>query len=936
MYNAILLVLLAAGGLLASRGVSSRRTNLVMLGAFVIAATLAIFWFFGFWGELLWFDAVGYSSRFMTVVLVKAGTLGAAALLSFLFVKLMIHSVRKASRPLHHIMLGVAALAGAAWGAANWEVILRWRHAVDTGLAEPVFGMDTGFYLFILPFIDNVLLLLGMLAFLSFFASLGLFIVSQSTMRDGRLAFHPVYGSEATRRLRPVYVSAALILFLLAAGKYLDRFHLMFSQTGVVSGPGWTDVHVRIPAYWICAVVTALVGIVVLIPQLRKALVRRMARRQQGELPVVLAFAGGAVALTWFLALSLAPGLMQWLRVEPNEISLERPYITNNIRYTRIAFGLDRAEEKEYPVTGQLTRAVIDSNPGTFSNIRLWDWRALDAVYRQFQEIRLYYEFQDVDIDRYVFDGRYRQVMVSARELNVDNLPGESQTFVNERFKYTHGNGITLTTVSEFTPEGLPNLLIRDIPPVSTHPELEVTQPRIYYGETANHAVVVNSLEQEFDYPKGDENVYMHYDGTGGVQLSGALRKFIYGWMFDGTRFLLSSYIKKDSRIMFDRNIAVRVQKIAPFLEFDADPYIVLHEGRLFWIMDGYTTSTRFPYSEPFSARETFDGKRFIRNDAAYLDGVNYIRNSVKVTVDAYNGNVDFYVSDGTDPVIKVWGSVFPGMFRPVAEMPDGLFAHTRYPSDLLLVQGLVYAKYHMNDPAVFYNQEDLWVRATEKYYGGIRPVEPYYVMWQKPGSDKPDFVLILPFTPKNKQVMIGWIAGMCDGDNYGRFLAYLFPKDKRILGPQQVETKIDQDSYLSGQLTLWDQRGSSVIRGNVLAIPVGQTIMYVEPIYLQSETAAYPELRLVAVMHGDKLAYAETFEEALAKLTGLAPRIPETTQPGTGGPSAEVQKPAAVTDNEKLRRAGQAFDEYLKLTGEGKFGKASEKLDELQKILND
>jgi uncharacterized membrane protein (UPF0182 family) len=519
--------------------------------------------------------------------------------------------------------------------------------------------------------------------------------------------------------------------------------------------------------------------------------------------------------------------------------------------------------------------------------------------------------------------------MVSARELDQSNLPAQSQTFVNRRFKYTHGYGLTLATVNDFTSEGLPNLLIKDIPPQTRHPELEVERPQIYYGELTHGPVVVNTKEQEFDYPSGDENRYIRYPGNGGVELSSFWRKFIYGWVFNETRLLFSSYPTPESRILFHRQINERAAMLAPFLDFDNDPYIVLADGRLYWILDAYTTSSYFPYSQPFSSLETVEyrdggGVRSLSGQVApYLQGANYVRNAVKVVIDAFEGSVNFYVFEPDDPLIQAWRKAFPELFKDRKEMPVNLQAHVRYPVDLLLAQGLIYAKYHMDDPAVFYNQEDLWVRATEKYYAQVQPVQPYYVMWQLPESEQTEFVLILPFTPKNRQVLVGWIAGLSDGKNYGRFLAYKFPKEKRVLGPQQVETKIDQDRFLSGQLSLWDQRGSNVIRGNVLAIPIEETLLYVEPIYLQAETAAYPELRLVVVMHGDQISYAENFDQALEGLFGEEP--------------PRQQQLAAILGEgtkELAQQANTAFEQYLQFQAEQRFQAAAEELQTLKEVL--
>jgi uncharacterized membrane protein (UPF0182 family) len=649
---------------------------------------------------------------------------------------------------------------------------------------------------------------------------------------------------------------------------------------------------------------------------------------------LVLVSTGISIIIIWIFAFSILPGIFEWLVVEPNEITYERPYILNNIQFTRSGFALNSVEEKEYPLNGTFTQETVNSNPSIFTNIRLWDWKALDAVYRQFQSIRLYYEFSDVDVDRYNIDGKTRQVMVSGREINIDNLPQQSQTFVNKRFQYTHGYGVTMAAVNEFTNQGLPHLLIKDIPPVSESPSLEVSKPQIYFGELTNTPVVVNSKAKEFDYPSGEDNVYTRYAGNGGVELSNFWRKFLFGWKFDGTNFLFSDYPTDKSRILFHRQIKDRIKLLAPFLSFDKDPYLVLAEGKLYWMIDSYTTSNYYPYSQPFSATENIQFKEgnseqvLTTEFSSYLEGINYIRNSVKAVVDAYDGTVNFYIMDDKDPIIKVWSKIFPGLFKTRDEMPKALLAHIRYPVDMLLTQGTVYQKYHMTDPTVFYNQEDLWVRATAKYYNRVQPVEPYYIMWQTPETQKQQFVLMLPFTPKNRQVMIGWIAGMCDPENYGRLLTYQFPKDKMVLGPQQVETKIDQDSFLSGQLTLWDQHGSKVIRGNVLAIPVNNTIFYVEPIYLQAETAAYPELRLVVVMHGENMSYAKTFDDALNGLFGKSVPIQKVTQKG------DTTNVFIPTMQNQIRAANEAFNNYLKFIGDKKFNESAKELEKLQQTL--
>jgi hypothetical protein len=928
MYTILMLALIGVGIWLAISGGLARRYIRTAAGIALAAGTAFFFWFMGFWGEMLWFEALGYSERFWEVLIVRVLAGAAGAFFAAGFTYLLTTGFSAEKRLVRYVAIALAGLAGLSWGTSSWMTILRFMHAAPTEIQDPIFGHAVGFYLFQLPMYDAVEGLLFLLSLIVLGACAADAFVSAQGGRD-----LSVQARADAERIGAVYRAAGVLLLVLALGRYLERFHLMYSELGAVTGPGWTDVHVRLPALTVMIFVMLLAGIVLIAPPLRRRLAAPFERRIRSPEKLhgyVLAATAAAVFGAQIVIVTAVPLMFQWLRVEPNEITFEEPYIANNIRLTRHGFKLHRVEEKEYPAAERFTASMVEQNRTIFSNIRLWDWRALDAVYKQFQEIRLYYEFDDVDVDRYTVDENYRQVMVSAREMELDNLPDQSQTFVNRRFKYTHGYGITMTNVSEFTPQGLPDLLIRDIPPKSRYPEIAVDRPEIYYGELTRTPAVVNTREAEFDYPRGEENAYIRYSGNGGVRMQNVWRKFLYGWMFDGMRLFLSEYPTAESRIMFHRQIEERVNILAPFLEFDDDPYIVLAGGRLYWIIDAYTVSDSYPYSEPFAPESGIEaggraGDVYAQQQLGRFRGSNYVRNAVKAVVDAFDGTVDFYVFDPRDPLIRTWQRIFPDMFKVAEDMPADLRAHVRYPIDLLLLQGLVYAKYHMTDPTVFYNQEDLWVRATEKYYDQVQPVEPYYIMWELPETDHPEFVLMLPFTPKNRQVSIGWIAGMCDGDNYGRFLAYKFPKEKRVLGPQQVETKIDQDRFLSGQLTLWDQRGSRVIRGNVLAIPVEKTLLYVEPIYLQAETAAYPELRLVALMHNDNLSYAETFEKALQGLLGEAEAKPKAVGIDTG---------RRLSTDELVRRAGDAFDGYLKALGEKRYSQAAEALQDLETSL--
>lgn len=923
MYTALYIFFLVISILIAYNGIKKNNKRTVVLGLALLILSLLFFWFLNFWGEELWFDEIGYKERFWTIWIAKLSLSAGGMIFGLLLVYLLTLNLSWHKYTLRSIAILVGGVAGGVWGINAWETVLKFIHQVNTGIQEPILGLDAGFYLFSLPLYKAIYMLVLILSALALVTS----IVVNIQISDYKNTFQ---FNNFLSAYDSFYISTGVVLFVLAAGFYLNRFELLFSEYGIVSGPGWTDDHIRLPALLIAAIVTALFGVIIIIPSLRQKLQSFYNRRFNISHFQSVLMTIGVLIVAWVVLLFLVPVFFQWLNVSPNEITLERPYIENNIKFTRQGFHLNKIEEKKFPVNEEFTREMANNNQELFSNIRLWDYRALDDVFKQFQEIRLYYEFADVDIDRYMIDSAYHQVMISAREMQANNLPLQSQTFINKKFKYTHGYGVALTRVNEFTSSGLPKMLVKDIPPKSEYPGLEVKRPELYYGQLTNEYVIANSKEKEFDYPSGENNIYTNYEGKGGVPITNFWRKFLYGWKFGGTKLLFSGYLSRESRIMFHREISDRVKTIAPFLHFDDDPYVVLADGELYWIIDAYTTSSKYPYSEPFSSFESFsnDNGTSVRNiyarEGTYLRGKNYIRNSVKVVVNAYSGQTDFYIFEEDDPLIQVYNKIFPGLFKSKSDMPENLRKHVRYPSDMLLIQGLVYGKYHMTDPAVFYNQEDLWVRATEKYYSNVQPVEPYYIMWEPPGSNEMQFVLILPFTPKDKQVMIGWIAGMCDGDNYGRFLAYQFSKEERILGTQQVETKIDQDSYLSGQLTLWDQRGSNVIRGNVLAIPVDNTILYVEPIYLKSETAAYPELRLVVLMHNDELSYGKSFSSALDGLLAKSEKGIAAELVGVKGPNLR----------ELIDQANKAFENYLNHMQQKEFEAAGKSLNDLENAL--
>ncbi|MFC1568516.1 UPF0182 family protein, partial [Candidatus Margulisiibacteriota bacterium] len=726
-------------------------------------------------------------------------------------------------------LLAVSFFMGLS-AVTQWQVVLKALNAVPFGISDPIFGRDVGFYIFNLPlqkfsqgFIFSSLVL-------SLFGAAFIYLTS---------------GAVSIERLKPVFskgVKAHLGLLLAALslifawGLWLGELEILYSARGVVFGAGYTDVKAQLMAYNLQIVVLILLSAFFIATIFIK----------DYRLPL----AGIASYLVIALVMGgIYPAIVQNFQVKPSEISMEAPYIVNGIKFTRLAYGLDQVEEREFAADQKLSLWQLRQNTQTVSNIRLWDPRPLIKTYRQLQGIRLYYDFADVDVDRYQINGNYQQVMLSPRELKVNNLPAKAQTWVNQHLKFTHGYGACLSPVARQTPEGLPDLIVKNIPP-ETKTNLKITRPEIYYGEETDDYVIVKTKEQEFDYPKGDKNIYTTYQGRGGVQISSLLRKLAFTIKYADVKILLTEYITSDSRILFDRNIHARVRKIAPFLRYDRDPYMVISDGRLFWIQDAYTISDRYPYSDP-------TGSGFSQ--------FNYIRNSVKIVIDAYNGDVTYYIVDEKDPIALTYQKIYPKLFKALAEMPDDLKLHLRYPEDLFMVQAHKYAVFHMEDPQVFYNQEDLWHTPKEVYAGSEVPMAAYYIIMKLPEERKEEFLLMLPFTPNNKDNMISWLAARSDMPNYGKLIVYKFPKDKLIYGPKQIEARIDQQTEISQQFTLWGQVGSSVIRGNLLAIPIEQSIVYVEPIYLEASSGELPELKRVIAVYGKNVAMAETLDGALS-----------------------------------------------------------------------
>jgi uncharacterized membrane protein (UPF0182 family) len=704
-------------------------------------------------------------------------------------------------------------------------------------------------------------------------------------------------------------VLGALFLALTGGGVWLDRYELLYSARGIVFGASYTDVHASLPVLGALTVLAVLCAGACL------------AQLGMGGLRVV---AAGllVLAVVWVGGLGIYPALLQRFSVTPNELNAERPFIVHNIRMTRQAYGLDRIDEREFPADESLDVRAIDRNAPTIKNIRLWDYRPLLRTFAQLQEIRTYYKFQDVDNDRYLVNGEYRQLMLSPRELSYAHL--QSRIWINEHLTFTHGYGAVVGPVNRVTAEGLPEFLVQDIPPRSAEGFPKITRPEIYYGETSNEYVLVRTRSQELDYPAGDQNVYARYAGEGGVPFSSWLRKLAFALRFGEIKILLSNDLTPESRIMMYRTIGQRVRQIAPFFHYDRDPYMVVTDaGRLVWMLDGYTTSDRYPYSDPVRGLG------------------NYIRNSVKITVDAYDGRVRFYLADPTDPVIRVYAAGFPGMLRPLSEMPEDLRRHIRYPEDFFAIQARKYATYHMLDPQVFYNKEDLWTLPRRSIEGRDREMEPYYTIMRLPAEAREEFILLTLFNPSRRDNMIAWLAARSDPPNYGRLVVYNFPKQKLVYGPRQIDARIDQDPVISQQLALWNQRGSTVIRGSLLAIPIDQSLIYVQPLYLAaSEQGALPELRRVIVAYGNQIAMEPTLEHSLARIFGGGATVavaPASAVPPGPGQVPGAARPAPPALSSAAQRALEIYNrgqDALRRGDWAQYGAEQKRLEEALKGL--
>src|ERR1700733_11799568 len=915
-------------------------------GIIVLAVAAAVFLGGGtvvsYYVDALWFDSLGYAAVFWTRLNLQAVIFASFAVLSFAAVYGVFLALKPArfdqliggrilinqqwvQLPVEPVLkmavLGLALIIAVANGSAmmsNWTTFaLFWDAAAGSSTLDPIFARPLGFYLFTLPVWQ---LIAGWLLTLAVIACLmaGLLVLATARARG---VIERGFGAPQTRFWRGLAIAVAALLLILAVRAYLGRYERLFQDNAIFAGVDYTDAHITLPGTLIVCVALLLGAAIAVYCAIAAPGPRWL-------------LASAAPAAACYFSIALVGWYVSSFIVKPNQLVRERPFIEHNIEMTRRAYALDRIEPHPFPAETSVAALDAPNNQTTLGNIRLWDWRALQDTLRQIQEIRTYYDFPDIDIDRYTVGGSVRQMMLATRELNIEKLPASSRNWINEKLIYTHGYGVTMNPVNGFTPEGLPTLVLSNMPIQSTLPEISVTRPEIYFGELTNSDVYVKTRQKEFNYPQGDSNNLNSYEGDGGIRLGGLLRRTLIAYeRGDLTKLPFSDDVGADSRLLMRRNLRDRVQALAPFLTLDPDPYVVVgNDGRIYWMMDAFTTSNTYPYARRYRLAN---------------DPINYIRNSVKIVVDAYTGATTFYVFDTEDPIVAAYRKVFPSLFADVSAMPAALRAHVRYPELLLEVQAAVFGLYHMTNPDVFYNREDLWTVASEIGSAEQRQqvMEPNFVLMTLPGERSTEFIGIMPFTPANRNNLIGWIAGRSDGEHYGQAVVYDFPKTRLIDGPLQIEARIDQNAQISGQLSLWNQQGSHVRRGSLVVIPIGRALLYAEGIYLQADRSPMPELRLVVLAVQDRLAYGPTFEAAMAALFGQAPSTlsaqgasqPSPSQLGPSQPGPP--QAAAASDlrsgsedlNALISDAARDLSDYQQLTAAGKLGEAGQKLEQLK-----
>ena len=875
----------------------------------------------GFATDWLWYEEIRFESVFLTSLIARALLFVVTGVVAFAFLygnirwsrqragrvpTLYVNRVGAAPLDVSRVVPGLllagallVALVTALIASAQWMTVLMALHAVPVGQPDPLFGRDIGFYLFRLPAVSAGLTLLVLLTGLSLLGTGLVYAIG------GALVLPPASKRATVEPRAARHLGALLALLFVLFGIQLwivDTAALLYSTTGPLVGASYADVHVLLGGIRLSAVAAVLAAALVVYGTLREKLLWFAFLAVVGYALVGIVFRG------------LAPVAEQKFVIAPNELARERPYLQQHIAATRRAWRLDSVVTRDLEGDVQLTMAGIRANAPTIDNVRLWERDLLKQTLGQLQEIRTYYDFASVNDDRYVIDGKYRQVHLSARELNPASLP--TRNFINERLTFTHGMGIAMAPVHQVTSEGLPVLFIKDLPPVSTV-SIKLTRPQIYYGQLTNSYVFVGTGQKEFDYPAGDKNVYTNYTGRGGVPVGSFLRRALYAWQFGSTDIVLSSYLSGDARILYRRNIEQRAQSALPFLKFDAEPYLMVTDsGTLKWILDAYTSSENWPYSQPS------------------LDGTNYLRNSVKVVVDAYDGTVDAYLADPSDPVVRTYAAIFGAIFKPLSAMPADVRAHLRYPGDLFRQQTALYATYHMMDPDAFYHREDQWqYPGVEKGTSNVNPFMRHIIL-RLPGETNPEFIYMTPFTPSGKDNLAAWMAARMDGPNYGKLVAYRFPKQSLVYGPKQIANRINQETNISQQITLWDQKGSSVIRGELLVIPIEESLIYVQPLYLRAEGGKIPELKRVVVAHENRVAMAETLEQGLAELFGAGAPVRATIAATDSVAVPRSPAAAAGASQELLHQAQQHYDRAITAQRAGDWATYGREIDQLGAVL--
>ena len=904
----------------------------------------------GFLTNWMWFDSLGYEKVFWTKFLSQLEIGVPVFLAAMLLVRIYLKSLKKHyfievesheipdEKRLNKISWGMSVvfglLVGLTAGASTWMDFRQFANATSFGLKDPLFHLDISFYVFKLAFLtkaNNIVLgiVVGVVIITLLYYGILMTVRTPDvferepeepegpeTSGENAIPFTRKYRKKPSEKRtldlnnsnmsQLLHIASGkltllgIIFYLMVAMDFLMRqFDLLHVHTGAVYGAGFTDVNVKLWVYRLIMVLS-IVGAVTLCHHMHRKEPKKLVRIPIAI--VVVGLLGGVVSFA-----------VQNLLVSPDEINKESKYLERNISYTRHAYGLDNIKVEEFPAEQNLNRQAIRDNSQTITNIRINDYEPVQDFYNQTQSIRQYYDFNDVDIDRYNIDGEQTQTYLAAREINESKI---SSTWINRHLKYTHGYGAAVSRVDAVTASGQPDIIVKNIPPESEAKDIDITRPEIYFGELTNDYVIVNTDEQEFDYPNGNENSYSTYKGKAGIKLN-LLNRILFSVREGSMKLLVSSNVNSDSRIIINRNIKDRVEKLMPYLSYEKDPYMTVVNGKLYWIVDAYTTSSYYPYSEPYSGE---------------VGSTNYIRNSVKVVVDAYNGDTTFYVVDQDDPVARTYQKIYPTLFKDGKDMPEGIRKHIRYPNSLLKIQAGVYTKYHMDQVKVFYQDEDLWDIAHQIYGTEEKEMDPSYFIFELPDEKKAEFINMIPFTPKSKQNMTAIMMARNDGNRYGQLLVYKFPKNKTVYGPMQIEAQIDQNTEISKEFSLWNSSGSKYRRGDLFVIPINNSIMYVEPVYLEASNQAIPEMKRVIVAYGDKIAYESTLEDALADLFG---EDENSGQSQSASASSGKNNSGKSNTKELIQKANEAYENAVNAQKSGNWKKYGDYLDELEKYLN-